>query len=108
MSSSIYTINKGVNASIEFKGIKAQYIIYLGLGLVALLILFSILYIVGVATYICAAVTGVLGYGLVAWVIRFSRLYGEHGLIKEIGYRRLPDSLHPSGRHVFLSLSKNR
>ncbi|RPD43098.1 DUF4133 domain-containing protein [Chitinophaga barathri] len=88
--------------------IKAQYIMYLGLGLVALLILFSILYIAGIPTFICAAVTGVLGYALVTWVIRYSHRYGEHGLIKEIGYRRLPECLHPPGRHIFLSLSKTR
>ncbi|MDB5129720.1 DUF4133 domain-containing protein, partial [Mucilaginibacter sp.] len=37
-----YQINKGINRPIEFKGLKAQYIGYLGSGLVALLILFAV------------------------------------------------------------------
>lgn len=34
----VYPINRGVNRSLEFKGIKAQYVIYLALGLVLLLL----------------------------------------------------------------------
>lgn len=34
MSNSVYQINKGINKPIEFKGLKAQYIWYLGGGLV--------------------------------------------------------------------------
>ncbi|MBD0288989.1 MAG: DUF4133 domain-containing protein, partial [Flavisolibacter sp.] len=41
MATSVYQINKGINKPIEFKGFKAQYIWYLGGGLVALLILFA-------------------------------------------------------------------
>jgi len=43
MTNSIYQINKGINKPIEFKGLKAQYIWYLGGGLVALLVLFAII-----------------------------------------------------------------
>lgn len=48
MNTSVYTINKGINKPVEFKGLKAQYIWYLGGGLIMLLILFAILYICGV------------------------------------------------------------
>src|SRR4051812_23212639 len=47
----IYQINRGVNKPIEFKGLKAQYIGYLGGGLVVLLILFAILYLIGLSVY---------------------------------------------------------
>jgi hypothetical protein len=30
---SVYKINKGINKPIEFKGLKAQYIGYLGIGI---------------------------------------------------------------------------
>jgi hypothetical protein len=43
MSASVYKINKGINKPIEFKGLKAQYIAYLGAGLITLLILFAVL-----------------------------------------------------------------
>lgn len=45
MSNSVYPINKGINQSIEFKGLKAQYIWYLGGGVVGLMILFAILFL---------------------------------------------------------------
>ena len=41
---SVYKINKGINKPIEFKGLKAQYIGYLGAGVIVLLILFAIFY----------------------------------------------------------------
>ncbi len=43
--SSVYAINKSINKPVEFKGLKAQYIWYLGGGLLFLLILFAVLYI---------------------------------------------------------------
>ena len=55
----MYRINKGINRPIEFKGLKAQYIWYLGLGLVTLLILFSVLYVVGVTVYCCILVIAI-------------------------------------------------
>jgi len=59
--SSVYQINKGINKPIEFKGLKAQYIWYLGGGLVILLIVFAVLYICGVNPFICLAIIGVSG-----------------------------------------------
>ena len=64
MASSVYQINKGINKPIEFKGLKAQYIWYLGGGLVALLILFAIIYIAGVNMFIC------LGYNCITLELR--------------------------------------
>lgn len=52
MANSVYQINKGINQSIEFKGLKAQYIWYLGGGVVALLIVFAVMYIIGFPTYL--------------------------------------------------------
>jgi hypothetical protein len=62
--SSVYQINKGINKPIEFKGLKAQYIWYLGGGLVALLILFAIIYIAGINVFVCLLIIIVLGSGL--------------------------------------------
>lgn len=58
---SVYKINKGINRPIEFKGLKAQYIGYLAIGLVSLLILFTVLYIAGVNMFICLALIASLG-----------------------------------------------
>ena len=91
MSSSVYQINKGINRSIEFKGLKAQYIWYLGGGLVALLILFAILYISGLGIFFCLPFIAVLTTGLLIRIYKLSRTYGEHGMMKKIARRSVPD-----------------
>ena len=65
MANSVYQVNKGINQSIEFKGLKAQYIWYLGGGVVALLVLFAILYFIGLPSLVCVGVIGGAGTFLV-------------------------------------------
>lgn len=102
--SSVYKINKGINKPIEFKGLKAQYIAYLAIGLVGLLIFFAILYITGVNMFVCLALIIALGIGLFMTVYRLSDKYGEYGLLKKMAKRSLPVFLKVSSRKVFLSL----
>jgi hypothetical protein len=90
MSNSVYQINKGINKPIEFKGLKAQYIWYLGGGLVALLILFAIIYISGVNVFLCLAIILALGSALFMYIYKMSRTYGEHGLMKKIARKGIP------------------
>ena len=42
-----YPINKGIGRPVEFKGLKAQYLFIFCGGLLALFVLFVILYMVG-------------------------------------------------------------
>ena len=88
-----YTINKGINRPIEFKGIRAQYIVYLALGLVALLLVFAILYLIGIPLFIILPVTGTAGIMLYSFVNQYSRKYGVHGVMKQAAYRQLPGAL---------------
>ena len=104
---SIYKINKGINKPIEFKGLKAQYIAYLAVGLIVLLILFAILYIAGVNMFVCLAVIATLGTALFMTVYRMSDTYGQHGLIKKMAKRSLPVFLKTSSRRLFLNLRPN-
>jgi Domain of unknown function (DUF4133) len=90
MSNSVYQINKGINKPIEFKGLKAQYIWYLGGGLVILLILFAVIYIIGVNVFICLAVIISLATTLFIYVYKLSRTYGEFGLMKKVAKKGVP------------------
>ena len=101
MTNSIYKINKGINKSIEFRGLKAQYIWYLGGGLVILLILFAILYIIGVNTFFCVGIIVILGTGLFMHVYTLSDKYGEHGMMKKVAKRGVPDTIRSYSRKVF-------
>ncbi len=108
MSVSVYSINKGINRPIEFKGLKAQYIWYLGGGLLLLLILFAILYICGVNMFICLFIIAVCGTGLFIRVYKLSRLYGEHGMMKTLAKRSIPSVIKISSRKVFTDLCKEK
>lgn len=106
MSASIYIINKGINKPIEFKGLKAQYIWYLGGGLLGILILFAILYICGMNTFVCLTVVLVSGGGLFVYVYRLSHTYGEHGMMKKVARRSLPKVIKARSRQLFFNERK--
>lgn len=102
MAGSAYKINKGVNRSIEFKGLKAQYIWYLGGGLLACLILYVILYIVGVNSYICLSIIGVAATTVFVNVYKLSRKFGEHGMMKSMARRSVPRVVRCKSRKCFM------
>jgi 4-hydroxybenzoate polyprenyltransferase len=96
-----YQINKGINRPIEFKGLKAQYIGYLGAGLVTLLVLFAVLYLTGLAVYWCVLVIAASGSALFYQVFALSHKYGEHGLMKKNARKYLPTYLKFKSRRLF-------
>lgn len=101
MANSVYKINKGVNRAIEFKGLKAQYIWYLGGGLVLALLLFAILYLAGVNSYICIGLVAGLTIFLFMHVYKLSNKYGEHGMMKKIASRGIPKVIKSNDRNIF-------
>ena len=106
MAISVYSINKGINRPIEFKGLKAQYIWYLGAGLLGLLILFAILYIAGVNTFICLFIIIGSATWLFVHVYKMSRKYGEHGMMKSLAKRSIPSEVKVCSRKVFTELCR--
>ncbi len=101
MANSIYQINKGINKSIEFKGLKAQYIWYMGAGILLLLIIYAVMYIMGISSIICIGVILVLGSLLILKIYGMSNKYGEHGLMKAIAKRGIPKLIKINSRKVF-------
>jgi hypothetical protein len=108
MNNSIYTVNKGINKSIEFRGLRAQYIWYFAGLVMGLLIVFAILYITGAGTFVCLTVTGSAAtYGSIK-IYRLSRKYGEHGLMKAAARRRIPKVLKSYNRRFFQTLDHSK
>src|SRR6185312_3423856 len=101
MASNTFHINKGINKSVEFKGLKAQYIWWLGGVVVGAMIVFAVLYITGVSAYLCIPVVGGLGAAGIRRVYRMSRQYGEHGLMKRRAKQHIPSVLHSRSRQLF-------
>ncbi|PZR31288.1 MAG: hypothetical protein DI538_21265 [Azospira oryzae] len=103
---SVYKINKGINKPIEFKGLKAQYIGYLGIGVILLLIIFAVLYISGINMFVCLGLILLLGTLLFMGVYKLSDTYGQHGLLKKLAKRNIPVSLTGRTRKIFIHLKK--
>jgi hypothetical protein len=61
-----YNINKGIGRTVEFKGLKAQYLFIFAGGLLGMLILIMILYMTGVNSYLCLFI-GIGGGSLLVW-----------------------------------------
>ncbi len=104
MANSVYQINKGINQSIEFKGLKAQYIWYLGGGVVALLIVFAAMYIIGLPTYLCIGIILTAGTFLVMKIYGMSNKYGEHGLMKALARKQVPKLIKSRSRKIFMGI----
>ncbi len=102
--SSVYKINKGINKPIEFKGLKAQYIGYLAAGLVALLVLFAVMYVIGVNMFLCLGLVMFSGTGLFMTVYRMSDKYGQYGLLKKLARPNIPSAVIGNTRKIFLKL----
>lgn len=103
-----YKINKGINQSIEFKGLKAQYIWILGGGIVVLLILFAVMYLVGLPSLVCVGAIMCMGTLLVVQVYKMSNRYGEFGLMKKLARKQVPTAIRSRSRKVFIDLDKKR
>lgn len=101
MANSVYKINKGINKPIEFKGLKAQYIWYLAIGLIALLIVFAVLYIIGVNTYVCLVLILIAGAVLFMRVTKLSNKYGEYGMMKRVAAQGVPKIIKSNSRKMF-------
>ena len=85
-----FEINKGVGRTVEFKGLKAQYLFLFAGGLLAVFILIVVLYLCGISQITCLVI-GVVGASLVVWqTFTMNRKYGQYGLMKKGAIRMHP------------------
>ena len=79
-----FNINKGIGQSVEFKGLKAQYLFIFAGGLLAVFVL------AGINQWVCIGL-GVSSASLLVWqTFALNRRYGEHGLMKRMANRNHP------------------
>jgi hypothetical protein len=106
-----YNINKGIGRTVEFKGLKAQYLFIFGGGLLGILVLVMVLYIAGVGSYGCIGI-GVGGASLLVWqTFSLNKKHGEHGLMKLAAKKRHPKYIISSrkpGRFIRSNLKKEQ
>ncbi len=102
MSNTIYSINKGINRPLEFRGLKAQYIWYLAGGLVSVLTMFSILYIAGFNAYLTVFIGFTLGGLVFFYVYKMNDKYGQWGWMRRAAQKKVPKRLISSSRRFLI------
>lgn len=101
-----YHINKGIGRTVEFKGLKAQYLFIFAGGLLGILVFIMIMYMAGVNTYICLLLGGTTS-GLLVWkTFSLNRKYGEHGLMK-LGAKKKHPQYIISRKSIYRYLKSN-
>ena len=55
-----FNVNKGIGRSPEFKGLKSQYLFIFAGGLLALFVIFVVMYMAGINQWVC------IGFGVVS------------------------------------------
>lgn len=99
-----YPINRSIDKPIEFRGLKAQYILYAGGLIVGDILLFAILYICRVNNWICVTLSFGIGGGGIMKLYKACKKYGEFGLAKKSARRKVPPSLRCNSRTLFTQL----
>lgn len=77
-----YSINKGIGQPAEFKGLKSQYLFVFAGGLLAVFIVFAIMYIIGINQWICIGFALISSFLLVYITFWMNKKYDTHGLMK--------------------------
>lgn len=85
-----YPINRGIGKPAEFKGLKSQYLFIFAGGLLALFVVFVVMYMAGIGQWICIGF-GVISASVLVWgTFYLNAKYGEHGLMKFQATRNHP------------------
>ena len=83
-------INKGIGRNVEFKGLESQYLFIFCCGLLAVFVVFVILYMAGVNQWVCIGFGVVAASALVWLTFNLNAKYGEYGLMKLLSARQHP------------------
>jgi membrane protein implicated in regulation of membrane protease activity len=87
---SVYQINQGVGRPLVFRGLTAQYIWWLGGGILFCLLLFALLYLLGVTMSVCILLVFALAGAWIWKVYSLSQRNGEHGMMKKMASSAIP------------------
>lgn len=96
-----FSINKGIGRTVEYKGLKAQYLFIFAGGLIVDFVVFVIMYMCGVPQWFCIGF-GVTATSILVWLtFHLNAKYGQYGLMKLTAVK-----YHP--RYIINRLRLNR
>jgi hypothetical protein len=104
MQGRVYTINRGINKPLEFRGLKGRFIYYGAAMSIGALVFFAILYVCGVSVWIGCPLTILLAGGGLGRVYYLSNHYGEFGLMKKRAFSKIPSTIRVHTRIIFIHL----
>jgi Domain of unknown function (DUF4133) len=103
-SKQTFTIHKGVNRPLEFRGLQGRWLVGLTGLAVGTLLGFGILHANGVNSWLGVLLAlGGGGLGIMR-LYRLNGLYGQHGRMKRSAQRALPKALVSYSRKIFTQL----
>jgi len=102
----VFKVHRRVNSPVEFKGLKGQYILFAGAFVIASMVLFAILYISGVNSYLCLFLCFGIGAIGIGTTYHLSQRYGIYGWRKRRRARASPKALTSGSRREYLQLKK--
>ena len=102
-----YPINKGIIRSIVFRGLKGQYIWYAGGAMFMVMILYVLMYLCGVNTYLCLLTAMLAAAASTMTIYQLSGSFGEHGLTKALAARKVPHLVKATSRKRFTNAKKS-
>lgn len=103
-----YQINKGIGRSVEYKGLKAQYLFIFAAGLIALFVLFVVMYVAGIPQGVGIGFGVTAASLLVFLTFRLNERYGQYGLMKLTAASYRPRYIINRIRLIRLIRNKNR
>ncbi|MDR0606509.1 MAG: DUF4133 domain-containing protein [Bacteroidales bacterium] len=103
-----YTVLKGINKTVEFKGLRAQYLIYFAVGIITLFMLFIVLRMFNANIFGSLITVLSLALILIAVVFHMNAKYGRYGLMKQQARRRCPRFLISRKSFKFILLSTRK
>ena len=85
-----YQVNKGIGKTVEFKGLKSQYLLYFAVGILAMFFLFVIMKVLGIPIFISLIITIGCGVTFINYIFKLNKKYGAHGAMKLIARNACP------------------
>jgi hypothetical protein len=77
-----FSVNKGIGKPAEFKGLQSQYLFIFAGGLLAMFVLFVVMYMAGLNPWVCIVFCAATAIALVCLTFWLNDKYGAHGLMK--------------------------
>jgi hypothetical protein len=106
MAERTYSVNRGVNKPVQFKGLQGQYIAWVAGAVGAMLVLFGILYVAGTSAYVCVPLVLGLGALVIVRIYRMNKRFGQFGMMKWTARRGVPKVLVSRSRKMFIDIRR--